>query len=220
MKKLLSIAFAIAPVAIACSSETVTTPAPAPGDQTATEQPAEPAPEEPTCNCPTTCQNETDPKKLTCIPGPAPATIPDKQTIGSYVVSSYEFWPWKLPEPIYPDKVQWGYAAGGPEAQKCVAEARKVLVNILAHDVPPELDELRTKHGVRTFYNWNNDMTGAPAKVKIPELYEGLWLYEEGLIKWMSHTERDGTCRIPTRDDLVVFARSCLKTFPNCDSGK
>lgn len=56
--------------------------------------------------------------------------------------------------------------------------------------------------------------------MKLPELYEGLWLYQEGLIKWMSHTERDGTCRIPTRDDLVVFARSCLKTFPSCDSGK
>jgi hypothetical protein len=56
--------------------------------------------------------------------------------------------------------------------------------------------------------------------VKLPELYEGLWLYQEGLIKWMSHTERDGTCRIPTRDDLVVFARSCLKTFPSCGSGK
>lgn len=222
MRRIFASLFALAPVAsvIACTQETVTKPAAAAPDEAQAEAPAEPEAEAPSCNCPSTCANENEPKKMTCIPRPAPENIPDKQTIGEYVVSSYEFWPWKLPEPIYPDKVQWGYAAGGPEAKKCVAEARRVLVNILKNDVPPELDELRTKHGVKTFYQWNNDMTGAPKSVKIPELYEGLWLYEEGLIKWMSHTERDGTCRIPTREDLVTFAKSCLETFPNCDSGK
>jgi hypothetical protein len=98
--------------------------------------------------------------------------------------------------------------------------ARAVLVEILTNDVPPELEELRSKHRVRSFYNWNNDMTDAPASRKVPEMYEGLWLYEQSLIKWMSHTERDGSCRLPNRDDLVTFAKACLKTFPNCGSGK
>ena len=161
------------------------------------------------------------PGKKTCIPGEAAKTQKAGEIIKNFGISDFEYWPWKEPEPIYPDKVQWGYGAGSPAAKKCTTEARKVLWNILKNDVPPELEELRQAHPeVDTFYNWNNDMTDAPKSVKLPALYEGLWLYEKTLIKWMSHTERDGTCRIPTREDLVVFAKGCLKTYPNCDSGK
>ena len=220
MNKILTITLVSLPIAlVACTTETAVKQAP-PGGETpaAGEEPQEP--EAPSCACPSTCESETMPGKSTCLPGDVTKSPPDKQTIGKFVISSFEYWPWKLPEPIYPDKVQWGFEAGGPEAKKCMLEARKVLVDILKNDVPPELEELRTKHDVYTFYNWNNDMTGAPAKTKIPEPYEGLWLYEEGLIKWMSHTERDGSCRLPTREDLAIFAKSCLKTFPSCGSGK
>lgn len=41
-----------------------------------------------------------------------------------------------------------------------------------------------------------------------------------GLIKWISQTERDGTCKLPTRDDLVLFAKNCQPKFPKCGSGK
>jgi len=35
-----------------------------------------------------------------------------------------------------------------------------------------------------------------------------------------SSTERDGTCKLPTRDDLVLFAKNCQSKFPACGSGK
>lgn len=217
MKKLFAVA-SVALVAVACSNETVV--------GGGVQEPTPPVEEgDPTKDCakspmcPTHCDSETV-GKLTCNAGEAASTQPSSQTIGRFTISDFEYWPWKEKDPIYPDKVLWGYKAGTPAAKKCMTEARAVLVDILTNDVPPELEELRAKHRVRSFYNWNNDMTDAPASRKLPEMYEGLWLYEESLIKWMSHTERDGSCRLPNRDDLVTFAKACLKTFPNCDSGK
>ena len=104
-----------------------------------------------------------------------------------------------------------------------MAAARSVLEGILTSDVPPELDALRTKQGVFKFWNWNNDLTDAPPG-RVPTS-RALWLYDGsrgdgGLIKWISETERDGTCHLPTRDDLVAFAKACVTDFPSCGPGK
>jgi hypothetical protein len=219
-KKLFPFASIAVVAAVACSNEVVAVPGPG-GAVTPPPEEGDPTTDcARTPMCPTHCENATV-GKLTCNPGEAAASQKSSEKIGRFTISDFEYWPWKEKDPIYPDKVLWGYKAGTPAAMKCMTEARKVLVDILTNDVPPELEELRVAHpGVRSFYNWNNDMTDAPASRKVPEMYEGLWLYEEGLIKWMSHTERDGSCRLPNRDDLVTFAKACLKTFPNCGSGK
>jgi hypothetical protein len=86
----------------------------------------------------------------------------------------------------------------------------------LKNDVPPELEAFRAKTGVNAFWQWNNDMTGTAPGVEAPKEYQSLWLYDKRLIKWMSHTDRDGTCRLPTKADLVKFAKGCIKSFPNC----
>jgi len=64
-----------------------------------------------------------------------------------------------------------------------------------------------------------------PVDRKISPQCDGLWLYagdrgDGGVIKWMSATERDGTCGLPSRGDLVIFAKACAGTFPKCRSGK
>jgi hypothetical protein len=234
MKKLLSIALLALPIVAACSS---TTSSPAPAAAAAPADPAPPAddaadaaPAGDPCACPSTCASMTEPdKKAVCNPAPAPADVPGGITIGKFQVTGFEYWQWKKGDHVYDNgaSVAWGYnGEGEPQAKPpvlptdqsraCMAEANKVLIDILTNDVPPELEAFRAKTGVKAFWQWNNDMTGTKAGVEVPDQYQSLWLYDKRLIKWMSHTNRDGTCRLPTKADLVKFAKGCITAFPNC----
>jgi len=173
---------------------------------------AEPEPEVPACG---DCANRC-PGVKTCSAEKAPRELSDDEWIGDFHLGGFEYWPYKEPEPLYPDKIRWGFRGGTPQAERCMAAARKELVAIL-QSPPEELVALRAKHRIQSFFNWNNDYTDA-ARVAKP-LFRGLWLYEEGLIKWISETAPDGTCTLPTREDLVRFAKGCLTTFPNCGAG-
>ncbi len=229
MKYLVVVASAATVAALAaCSSDAPSgTPTPSDGDAAVDAAPS--------CECPASCASETEAGWTVCTAHPAPADVPASQKIGKYQIGNFEYWPYKHPSP-YPNYTICGYngeqecgwngAAKGPPpdaARACMAEARAVLVDILTSSAPAELDALRTKHGVFKFWNWNNDLTDAPAG-RVPSS-RGLWLYDGtrgdgGLIKWISETERDGTCHLPTRDDLVTFAKACIDDFPNCGSGK
>ncbi|HZO15168.1 MAG TPA: hypothetical protein VFB62_17960 [Polyangiaceae bacterium] len=140
---------------------------------------------------------------------------PDTEYIDGWFISSFEYWPYAEGPPAYPDEVGWGFYAGSPEAKKCMAASRAQLVEILA-DPPPELVAFREAHGVYAFYNWNNDYTGAFGDQLAPMDYQYLWLYNQNLIKWISETNRDGRCIIPSREELVKFASECINKFPNC----
>lgn len=178
------------------------------------------------CKCPTTCAAPAEPSKSICQPAIAPDNQPAGQKIGAFQISGYEYWQWKKEDPYNGGKaVAWGYNGDGEpdtgvkptdKSRACMAEARKVLEDILTNDLPPELEAFRAKHGVNAFWQWNNDMTDAAPAVRVPKNYESLWLYDKRLIKWMSHTERDGSCRLPTRADLVKFATGCMTAFPKC----
>ncbi len=227
MKYLAAFSFASI-AAIACSSEGGAPSSPTPQEDAAVDS-------APSCACPSSCESTTEAGWQVCTPKDAPADVPASQKVGKYQIGNFEYWPYSHPNP-YPNYTICGYngeqecgwngpAKGPPPdaARRCMAEARAVLEDILKNDVPPELDELRTKQGVFKFWNWNNDMTGAPEGRKATS--RDLWLYDGargdgGLIKWISETERDGSCHLPTRADLVTFAKACITDFPKCGSGK
>jgi|GEM_PF-3773725 len=230
MKNLLSIAVVGLTLA-ACSNNVVTKSVPPPEQGTqGTEPPADgttppddgtttPQATDP-CACPNTCASETEPKKMVCHPAPAPAELPAGENIGRFQITGYEYWQWKKPDPYDGgNEVAWGYNGDGEpktgvkptdKSRACMAEARKVLVDILTNDVPAELEAFRAKYRIKAFWQWNNDMTDTKPNVEVPDEYQSLWLYDGRLIKWMSHTERDGSCRLPTRADLVKFATGCM----------
>jgi hypothetical protein len=238
MKKLLSLALLALPiVAVACTTETLVNKVP-PAAQPAATDPAaddagaptdDAAPAGDPCACPSTCASTTEPdKKAVCKPAKAPDDVPTG-TVGKFAITGFEYWQWKKGAHVYDNgaSVAWGYNGEGEpqakppvlptdESRACMAEANKVLNDILKNDVPPELEAFRAKTGVKAFWQWNNDMTGTKAGVEAPPEYQSLWLYDKRLIKWMSHTNRDGTCRLPTRADLVKFAKGCITSFPNC----
>ncbi|MBX3224913.1 MAG: hypothetical protein KF795_30635 [Labilithrix sp.] len=170
-----------------------------------------------------------------CKPTPAPADLKSGRTINGFVLTGFEYWQWKKPDPYAGgNEVAWGYNGDGEPktgvmptdaSRACMAESFRTLEAILTNDPPQELKDLEEAHGVRQFWFWNNDMTDAKASVKVPKNNSELWLFQGdrgdgGLIKWISSTERDGTCKLPTRNDVVLFAKNCTKRFPSCGSGK
>jgi hypothetical protein len=143
----------------------------------------------------------------------AGTAIPEETTVNGFDFGGFEYWPYKEAQPIYPDKIQWGFEAGSGPARRCMAAGTRELAKIL-QDPPASLLQLREQHDITSFFNWNNDYTGAQ-RDGMARLRK-LWLYESSLIKWISETNTDGSCLIPTREELDQFATQCLTTFPNC----
>ena len=177
-----------------------------------TEQPVEPT-------CDQTCDKLCVPHDP-CTPKPTPNSLPTEEWVKGFLLVDFEYWPYKDGPPSYPDDIGWTFGSGSEPAEACMAEAYEDLVQIL-QDPPQELIDLREEKDVYAFYIWNNDYTGAPENGVAPEKYRHLWLYttQNGgyLIKWISETNNDGTCILPTRDDLIAFATGCIESHPNCD---
>lgn len=140
-------------------------------------------------------------------------TLPTETSINGFYIGGFEYWPYKEEQPLYPSKIQWGFSSGSDPARLCMAEATRSLAKILENP-PKSLLDLREKHGVRSFFNWNNDYTGAERDAMAG--HRRLWLYNQSLIKWISETNRDGGCLIPSKADLDRFAKACIDDYPNC----
>lgn len=136
--------------------------------------------------------------------------FPREPAPNGFYFSGQEYWPYKEPQPLYPDKILWGYESGSEPAKKCMAAAQNELLKIL-NDPPKELLELRDKTGINSFFAWNNDYTGASAN-GMGSIHH-LWLYQGRLIKWISETNRNGKCLLPERKDLRALARNCLRNY-------
>lgn len=139
--------------------------------------------------------------------------FPIETSINGFSLGGYEYWPFKEEQPIYPDKVKWGYNSGSEPAKKCMAAAKTALIEILKNP-PAELLELKRKTGISSFFQWNNDYTGAASNAMQSSGMRVLWLYNGRLMKWISETNKDGTCLIPERKDLRALARDCLSQLP------
>jgi hypothetical protein len=133
--------------------------------------------------------------------------FPKNKSMNGYSFSGCEYWPYAISASPYPDHIVWGCTPGSsPEAQKCMAAGMRRLAVILK-DPPEELKKVKEKYGISSFFNWNNDYYNAPADRSGSER---IWLYNGRLIKWMSATNRDGTCKLPEKSDLVKFLNRCL----------
>lgn len=142
--------------------------------------------------------------------------MPKDKSINGFSFSGCEYWPYAVSASPYPDHIVWGCNPGSsPEAQTCMAAGMRRLAVILK-DPPPELLKVKEKYGISSFFNWNDDYYGAPEG---RQGNERIWLYQGRLIKWMSATNRDGSCKLPEKSDLVDFLNRCLEgdaDHPGC----
>ncbi len=98
---------------------------------------------------------------------------------------------------------------GGTELGRRCMYASAVRFSTIMADPPAEiLQVLETTNWSGSFFNWNDDFSGGDGSASGARL----WAWRTGLIKWISQTNSDGTCHLPTRDMLIAAAEDCLAT--------
>jgi hypothetical protein len=102
----------------------------------------------------------------------------------------------------------FSYSVGTDFGQRCMY-ASAVRFSAIMADPPQEiLDVLETTNWNGSFFNWNDDFSGGDDSARGSRL----WAWRTRLIKWISQTEGDGSCHLPTRDMLIAAATDCLAT--------
>ena len=142
--------------------------------------------------------------------------MPRNKSINGFNFSGCEYWPFAVSASPYPDHIVWGCNPGSsPQGEACMAAGMRRLAVILT-DPPPELVKVKERFGISSFFNWNNDYYGAPEGRRGTE---SIYLYNGRLIKWRTGTNRDGSCQLPEKSDLVNFLNQCLTgegSTPGC----
>ena len=102
----------------------------------------------------------------------------------------------------------FSYSVGTDFGRRCMYASAVRFATIMA-DPPQEiLDVLETTNWSGRFFNWNDDFSGGDRTASGSRL----WAWRTGLIKWISQTDGDGSCFLPTRDMLIAAAEDCLAT--------
>ncbi len=132
-------------------------------------------------------------------PAPESYAYPRAEGFGLGGTEFWQKWPGGL-NPTY------SFSAGTDVGRRCMVASALRFEAIMA-DPPDELVRLRdeTRWSGR-FFNWNDDYSMAS--------WDGgqatLWAWRTGLIKWISATNRDGSCELPTYEIVRAAAQSCL----------
>lgn len=111
----------------------------------------------------------------------------------------------------------FSYAEGTEPGRRCMQASAYRFEAIMA-DPPEALVQLRDESNWGgAFFNWNDDFVestwsdGRGAR---------LWAWRTGLVKWISQTNRDGSCYLPTRELVERAAESCLATAERNGDGE
>ncbi len=100
----------------------------------------------------------------------------------------------------------YSYNEGTEAGRKCM-RASAIRFEAIMGDPPASMVTLRdeTNWGGR-FFNWNDDFSEGSSNARGAVL----WAWRTGLIKWISQTDRDGTCHLPTLEIVERAAAACL----------
>ncbi|MBA3820977.1 MAG: hypothetical protein H0X17_18975 [Deltaproteobacteria bacterium] len=99
----------------------------------------------------------------------------------------------------------------GTDAGRLCMQASAIRFEEIMKDAPADLVKLEAdSNWSGSFFNWNDDFSnpsafGAPSGAR-------LWAWRTSLIKWISQTGKDGSCRLPTRALVEQAAKACLDT--------
>ena len=111
----------------------------------------------------------------------------------------------------------YSFSAGTAFGRRCMQASAYRFEAIMA-DPPEALVRLRDESNWSgSFFNWNDDYSestwsyGSGAR---------LWAWRTTLIKWISQTNRDGSCWLPTRELVERAAESCLASAERNGDGE
>lgn len=133
----------------------------------------------------------------------APADYQRPSTAG-VSLGGTEFWQ-KWPNGLNPT---YSYYEGTEFGKRCMfASARRF--EAIMNTLPESVAVLRESSNWRgSFFNWNDDFS-------LSDWSDGrsarLWAWRTGLIKWISQTNQDGSCYLPTLEMVETMAENCLE---------
>jgi hypothetical protein len=138
---------------------------------------------------------------------PAAYQWPQAGTVG-FSMGGTEFWQkWTGGEnPTY------SFNMGSDNGKRCMYASARRWEAIMAV-VPQSLIELKEQSGWGgSFFNWNDDYSndswadGSGAR---------LWAWRTSLVKWISQTNNDGSCYLPTLQMVEAMAVDCMERAEN-----
>ncbi|MCC7534663.1 MAG: hypothetical protein IT379_00540 [Deltaproteobacteria bacterium] len=194
-----------------------------PADPTAPTDPTTPTDPTP----PTDPTEPTEPTPIDYYAGARDVTLPvvelaadapiptsyDYPSGGSFSLGGTEFWQkWSGGHnPTY------SFAEGTDFGRRCM-QASAIRFEAIMASPPAELVRLNEQtNWSGSFFNWNDDYSqstwGDASGAR-------LWAWRTGLIKWISQTARDGSCRLPTLDMVRRVAEACLQTAERNGNGE
>ncbi|MEZ4366202.1 MAG: hypothetical protein R2939_07920 [Kofleriaceae bacterium] len=128
---------------------------------------------------------------------------------GQFDLNGTEFWQ-KWSGGLNPT---YDFEEGTEFGRRCL-QASAIRFETIMADPPAELVSLAADtNWDGSFFNWNDDYSmgtrdGSSAS---------LWAWRTYLIKWISQTNRDGSCYLPTLDMVKSAARDCARTAANAN---
>lgn len=146
-------------------------------------------------------------------PGTPAPTDYDYPNGGEFSLGGTEFWQkWSGGHnPTY------SFSEGTDLGRLCMT-ASAIRFEEIMKDPPADLVKLKDTNWNGSFFNWNDDYSnansfGSPSAAR-------LWAWRTSLIKWISQTGKDGSCRLPTRALVEKAARACLDTAERNANGE
>jgi hypothetical protein len=137
------------------------------------------------------------------IDGPAPESYTRANVSGGFNLGGTEFWQ-RWPGGHSPS---FSYNAGTERGRACM-QASAIRFEAIMSNPPPSMTQLLDEtNWTGSFFNWNDDYTEATSGDASGAV---LWAWRTGLIKWISQTQKDGTCHLPTLDVVERAAAACL----------
>lgn len=108
----------------------------------------------------------------------------------------------------------YSFADGSDNGKRCMYASARRWEAIMAV-VPESLVDLREQSGWGgSFFNWNDDYSndswgdGSGAR---------LWAWRTSLVKWISQTNKDGSCYLPTLQMVEALVVDCMAQAESSD---
>lgn len=109
----------------------------------------------------------------------------------------------------------FSYSAGTELGRKCMYASARRFEAIMREAPQGMLDLKENSNWGGSFFNWNDDYSDPSAHGRPRGAV--LWAWRTHLIKWISQTGPDGSCFLPTLEQVERAARACQSTAERDD---
>ena len=142
---------------------------------------------------------------------PAPSYEAARNITSGFGLGGTEFWQrWEGGH-----NPTFSYTAGTELGRKCMYASARRFEAIMTEAPESMVGLLENSNWSGRFFNWNDDYSHETSRQR--PRGAALWAWRTGLIKWISQTGADGSCFLPTLEQVERAARSCQSRADSSD---